>query len=255
MNKNVLIVDCDDRQIQRIEKVVWIAAKEKNIIPKMFTANNVTDADEILQETDIDILILDTVYKGFKRGEYLGVEWVERFRETEKYMFLPVIFISSMEEPLNYAYMELKCIGFFPRKFETERLLKVLRRAMYYTTYRDDENYVVPRNYGVYYPIKVKEIVYAQVKDRLLYIHKQDGEVLEIMHMNLSQLYESSESICILQCNKSTLVNKNYVAKVDLKEKYLLLKENSTQIKIGKPYEEAIRRRFLMKNQDCVVFS
>lgn len=252
--KNVLIVDCDDRQIQRIEKIVWLAAREKNIIPRIYTANNVTDAEEILQETDIDILILDTVYKGYKRGEYLGFELVERIREVDKYFALPVIYVASLEDEMMYAYRKLHCLGFIPRRFETQQLLKVLRKAMYHTTLRDEDNYVMPRNYSVYYPIKVKNIVYAEIKNKLLYIHKLDGEVFEIMHTNLSQLYKQARSICMIQCNKSMLINKNYVTRVDFTEQYLMLKGSDTKFKIGKPYVEALRKRLIMKDKDYAEF-
>lgn len=257
MNKNVLIVDCDDRQIQRIERIVRIAARETGHVPGIFKANNVTDADEILQVTDIDTVLLDTVYRGFKQGEYLGFKWVESFRKTKKYFLLPVIFISSLDEPgmMEYACGELHCMEFFPRNFPSDQLLELMRTVMRYTTRRDEENYVLPRNYGMYYPMRVKEILFAQIHNKLLYIHKQEGRVLEIMHTNLSQLMEMAKSGCIIQCNKNTVVNKKYVSKVDLKKHYLLINGSDEPIKIGRVYEEEIRKKFLMKNCDCKDFT
>ena len=143
MKKQILIVDSEDRQLHRIEKVLQDAAEEIGVKIEIHTANTIAEADLFLQEYDIDTLILDTVYRGFKFGEYQGIKWVEELRKIDRYVLLPVIFIASVGEPREYAYTELNCLGFLPRVFDTDQLMKVLRKALYYTTYRDEENYVI----------------------------------------------------------------------------------------------------------------
>lgn len=246
MKKQILIVDSEDRQLHRIEKVLQDAAEEIGVKIEIHTANTIAEADLFLQEYDIDTLILDTVYRGFKFGEYQGIKWVEEIRKIDRYVLLPVIFIASVGEPREYAYTELNCLGFLPRVFDTDQLMKVLRKALYYTTYRDEENYVLPKKRGMLYPIKVKDIVYVEMADRLLHIYMLNEEMLEIPHQSMVDFAKEAESKSLVQCNKRMLVNKAYVSEVDLEKGHLLLmfKGEKQQLPIGKQYLEVVKKAF-----------
>lgn len=255
MKKHILIVDSDDKQINRIEKVVRRTAIQGNKRFEIYAANTISDAVIWLEGMDIDLLILDTVYRGIKPGEYPGIELVKRLRLMSKYLFLPVIFVASVQEPEVYAYKELNCLGFLNRTFSAEKLSKIVSRALHYTTYRDWENYILPRKQGILYTIKVKYIIYVEMKERLLFIHQSRDGVLEIPHKTLKKLQEESRSKCLIRCNRSTLVNRLYVQEVNLLEQYIILKESGLKIPIGVRYRETVRKGFCMREKEHMLLT
>lgn len=247
MRKQVLIVDSDDRQIQRIAGVLKETALQSGNGIDIFAANTLEEGGEIMEEADIDVLILDTVYKGMVLEEYPGIKWAQKMRERPKYMPLPIVFVSSVLEPREYAYQEINCLGFLPRKFQTEELRRVLTKAMYHLTVREGEKSVSVRAQGIIYPIRIKDILYVEVLQRVLYIYQTNGEVLEMPHKPLRDFQMEAGSQCLIQCNKSMLLNTLYVEKLDSKEGIVLLKQDDIQLLVGKKYlptvQKALHRR------------
>lgn len=247
MRKQILIVDSDDRQIQRIAGVLKETALQSGKELDIFTVNTLDEAQEIMEEIDIDVLILDTVYKGLALDEHPGIKWAQKVRERQKYVPLPIVFVSSVEEPCVYAYREINCLGFLPRKFKREDLHRVLTKAMFHTTQREgDKNFCV-RAQGMIYPIRIKDILYVEVWNRVLYIYQINGGVLEMSHKPLRDFQIEADSKCLIQCNKSMLLNTLYVEQLDSKEGRVLLKQDDIQLLVGKKYlsmvQKALRRR------------
>ena len=247
LDKCILIVNCGNKQTERIAGLVLEAAAKEDKTIKLYIARNITEAESLLNDDDIDILILDAVYKKEKQEEYLGISLVEELREMDKYVLLPVIFITSAVEMREHAYKELNCLSFLPEAFEEDALLKVLRKALQYSTYRDEENYVLLRKSGMLYPIQVRDIVYVEMENRLLFIHLKDGRLLKVPHKTMQELYEEADAACLVQCNKSMLVNRAYVSEINLLKEYLVLRDTQIKIPIGYHYRDAVRQGFQQK--------
>ena len=64
MRKQILIVDSDDRQIRRIAGVVKETAVQSGNRMEIYVANTLEEAGIIIEDIEIDVLILDSVYKG-----------------------------------------------------------------------------------------------------------------------------------------------------------------------------------------------
>lgn len=249
MKKQILIVDSDDRQINRILRVLQKAVKKWGGEAEVYKANSVSEADRLLEMADIDLLITDVVFKGFHFGEYPGIEWVAKIRSVEKYALLPIVFVASVPEPREYAYKQLNCLGFFTRAFVPEDLFSVLDRAMSYTTYRDEENKLLLRENGIYYPLHVKEIIYAETIERILYIHRINGEILQFTRKPLADLWKESHSDCLLQCNKSTLINRKFMELINEAEEYVMLTGEERKFPIGKKYMSALKASQQLKEE------
>ena len=241
MRKRVLIVDCDSRQIQRIAGVVKETALQSGKGMDIYAACTLQEAEVIMEETDIDILILDTVYKGMELEEYPGIKWARSVRDREKYIPLPIIFISSVSEPKMYAYREINCLGFLPRQFKAEQLRKVLEKAMHHITLREGDKSICVRAQGIVYPLRIKDILYVEVLNRVLYIYKIDGTVLEMSHKPLRDFQMEVNSKCLVQCNKSMLINILYVDNLDQEGEYVTLAKDDIQLLVGKKYLPAMQ--------------
>ena len=236
MRKQILIVDSDDRQIRRIAGVVKETAVQSGNRMEIYVANTLEEAGIIIEDIEIDVLILDSVYKGMALEKYPGIMWAQKIREYEKYISLPIIFISSLSEPKMYAYREINCMGFLPRQFNGEELQRILEKAMYYSTVREWDKSICVRAQGIIYPIRIKDILYVEVLNRVLYIYQINGAVLEMHHKPLRDFRAEVDSKCLIQCNKSMLINTLYVADVDEQEGYVTLSKEGVQLLVGKKY-------------------
>lgn len=248
LKKRILIVDSDDRQIRRIVNIIMKSIREMNQKVEIRAAHTISEADTLLKEGDIDILILDTIYRGCKRGEFSGIDWVRRLRVTKKYQFLPVIFIASIEKPKEYAYKELNCLGFLPRVFETAHFYKVLEKALEYATYRDEENYILLRKQGVIYPIQIKEIVYVEWEHPYFHVHQENGEILSFPYKRISEFYEEANADCLIRCNRSILVNKLHILDVDFQKQHIILKNKEEKLTIGRVYMDMVKKELIPKS-------
>ena len=236
-----MIVDSEDRQILRIVGVLKETAIQSGKRMDIYAANTLVEAERIMEETDIDILILDCVYKEMILGEYPGIKWALRVREYEKYISLPIVFISSVLEPKLYAYREINCMGFLPRKFKGEELQPILEKAMHHSTLHEGDKSICVRAQGILYPFQIKDILYVEVLNRILYIYRTNGEVLEMHHKPLRDFQAEIASKCLIQCNKSMLVNTLYVSEVDEKEGYVTLSREDVRLLVGKKYLDEVR--------------
>lgn len=241
MRKQILIVDSDDRQIRRIAGVVKETAVQSGNRMEIYVANTLEEAGIIIEDIDIDVLILDSVYKGMALEKYPGIMWAQKIREYEKYISLPIIFISSLSEPKMYAYREINCMGFLPRQFNGEELKRILEKAMYHSTFREGDKSICVRAQGILYPFQIKDILYVEVLNRILYIYRTNGEVLEMHHKPLRDFQAEVDSKCLIQCNKSMLINTLYVSEVNEKEGYVTLSREDVRLLVGKKYLDEVR--------------
>lgn len=247
MKKQVLVIDSDDRQIQRIVSVLKETAVQTGNRMDIYVSNTLQDAETVMDEIEIDVLILDTVYKGMSLEDYPGIEWVLKVREKEKYVLLPVIFVSSIVEPRLEAYRRSNCLGFLPRQFKADELRRVLQKAMHHTTCKDANEKILIKAQGIVYLIQIKDILYVEVLNRILYIYQKNGLILEVPHKPLENFRSEVDSKCLVQCNKSMLVNILYVLGVDKEEGHVTLAKDDIQLLVGKKYlpalQNAIKRR------------
>ncbi len=242
MRKQVLIVDSDDRQIQRIAVVLKETVMQFGKRMDIYTSNTLQEAQEIMNEEEIDVLILDTVYKENDLEEYPGIEWAKSVRKEKRYVSLPIVFISSVLKPRMCAYREINCLGFLPRKFKVEELRRVLEKAMYHRNQREAEKEFFVRAQGIIYPIQIKDILYVEVMNRVLYIYKINGEVLEMLHKPLRDFQIEADSKCLIQCNKSILLNTLYVEQLDSKDGMVVLKQDDIRLLVGKKYLPTVQK-------------
>ena len=246
MKKQVLIIESHRKQRNRIIHEVRETASEINKKVHFCWAKNIAEAENFLRYRDVDLLILNTVYRGMPLEDVPGIRFVEKLRKVEKYVSLPVVFISFKQEMMEYAYKELNCLGFLPQLFDDEEFRRVVKRGLHHTTRHDEEEYIYLRKQSTVYPVMVKDIVYVEMADRLLHIYMLNEEMLEIPHQSMVDFAKEAKSKSLVQCNKRMLVNKAYVSEVDLEKGHLLLmfKGEKQQLPIGKQYLEVVKKAF-----------
>ena len=236
MKKTVLIIEDEIEQLNVLKQLVRAAGENAEV----FTATDVTHAYEILMEKSIDVFLVDIILDTTRPGDTAGVRLVERIRKIPKYMFTPVIFVTSLEDPTMYAYTDLNCMGYIEKPFEPERIIKLVEKALNYTTAREKEISITFRKDGILYPVRLKEIVYMESQNHVIHVHLRDGSELEIPYKTCKQILQETDEGSLLQCSRSTIVNREYVQGVDVPNRYLMLKEGFGMLDIGGRYKKKI---------------
>ena len=240
MKKAVLIVEDEPNQLRSLEQIVKATGQEVVI----YTADNAAQAYATLIDHTVDVFLVDIVLDTSVRNDMSGIHLVEKFRKIPKYMFTPVIFVTSLEDPTMYAYTDLNCIGYIEKPYEIPQVACLLEKALNFTTIRDKDGSLSFRKDGVWYPVKVKNIIYMEVIKHIMCIHMSNNSVLEIPYLTCKKVLSDDDTGCLLQCNRSTIINKDYVLSVDVTNQCITLVDKHGRVDIGKTFKKKIMAEF-----------
>lgn len=244
MKKTVLIVEDDIDQLNILKKLVLLVS-ENTVI---YLSDNAISAYSLLLEKTIDVFLVDIILDTKKPGDTSGIKLVEKLRRISKYMFTPVIFVTSMEDPTKYCFTDLNCIGYIEKPFEAEGIMKLIERALNFSTEREKDVSFTFRKDGVLYPVKLQEIVYLESLNHIMYIHLSNGAVLEIPYITCKQVLSEADTDCLIQCSRYALINKEYVDSVDLINRFIMFKDSMGRTDIGITFKKKMLMEF---GHDC----
>ena len=240
MKKVVLIVEDDADQLKMLKCLVEKTSKDTEI----YTADNAMLAYKIFMEKTIDVMLVDIILNTSRPGDVSGIRLVESFRKVQKYMFTPVIFVTSLEDPTMYAYTDLNCIGYIEKPFDPKRIIRLVEKALNYTTIREKKISLSFRKDGIWYPIRVEEIVYMESINHIMYIHLVNGSVPDFPYVTCKQIMQESDTGPLVQCSRSTIVNKDYIECIDIQNKYIVFRDKLGQVDIGVTYRKKMATEF-----------
>ena len=126
MKKSVLVIEDNPDQREMLKKLV-LGIDERAVV---HTAADVATAYKILMERTIDVFLVDIILDTSKPLDTSGIRLVERIRNVPKYMFTPVLFITSLEDATGYAYRDLNCLGYIEKPFSPEQVSGLVRKAL-----------------------------------------------------------------------------------------------------------------------------
>ena len=245
MEKNILIVDRSSRQRSKISKVVLRHAGQSGVSVKIKYAVNPVRAMRILETNDIDMMILNVVYKKNGQEELSGIFLVEELRKWEKYVLLPVIFIGNCPKMREYAFDELNCFGYQPYEFNEEALVKLIRKGLHYKTVRDENVEVYVKDKTVFYPIRVKDIIYIKKYMNGLCFQLQNGNAVTIMSRTIADVKRKLKNRYLLQCARDTVVNRDYIETLDKESLTLRSGKEAIRIPISRGYLRILRKELM----------
>ena len=239
MKRTVLIIEDNLNQLEMLKKLVL----EVDPGVLVYTASASGPAYEILMERTIDVFLVDIILDTVRPGNASGIRLVERIRKLEKYMFTPVVFITSLEDATKYAYTDLNCLGYIEKPFDSEHVKRYVKKALNYSTVREKESTLFFRKDGIIYPIKVRDIIYTESLNHKMDVHLRDEPVFTVAYKTCKDLLEEADTDCLLQCSRSTIINKDYVENVDPVSRYITMKSGE-KVEIGITYKKRVLREF-----------
>lgn len=236
MEKNCLIIEDNYSQRETIKQVI----QESAVNTRIYTVDNITGAYKLLLENVIDLFVVDIVLEPDKRGDTSGVKLVNIIRGIPQYMFTPVIFVTSLEDPKMFAYSKLHCFGYLEKPFNFREARTIIDKALKYTTPRNECDTLCLKKEGVLYPFPIDQIVYIESCNRSVFIHKADGDTERMPYMACRQILDEANNTSLLQCSRSVIVNRDYVKAVDRTNCILEMKGSGVRLDIGVTYAKQV---------------
>ena len=240
MEKAILLLENEINRQNRILKIINDVLEYSNV----YIAEDVATAYKIMVEKTIDIFIVNAVLEGECPYDVSGLRFVTRVREIPKYTLAPVIMISALDDPGLYAYEQLNCLGYLAKTFTTNTMKNLLRKASHFETGRKVDNTLFFRKSRVLYPVKVNDIVYINRENRNVCIHLADGSILEIPYVTFTDIIADADNRSLIMCNRSTIINRDYVYAVDPTNRYVILRDNRGMLDLGDRYRRKVILEF-----------
>lgn len=240
MNKTVLIIEDDHAQMEYLKQLVY----EVNAAVNIYTAMESAGAYKILMEKTIDVFLVDIILNPKSSSDTSGIKLVEKMRSIPKYMFTPVLFVTSLEDASGYAYRDLNCLGYIEKPFDSVNVKRMIGKALNYSTEKEKDLTICFRKDGILFPIKENDIVYIESKNHVIYIHLANGDETRFPYMTCKQILEGNDTSHMMQCSRSIIVNKEYVYNIDFVNRYIELKNNLGQVEIGITYKKKVNSEY-----------
>ena len=230
---------------------IAICDDEKNIreLIKGKIANQYLDANIIfynsgeellLSDEHIDILFLDIQMSGKN-----GMETARELRKKDKSVI--IIFVTAVEEYVFQAF-DVGAFHYIVKPINDTKFTEVLHRAIEEwnakqpTNQEPEEKYLMINNGGVHIKVTIDDIVYAEVFNRKVVIHKLN-ETIEY-YGKMSDL-ENVAGESFFRPHRAYLINFKYVEKYDATTIYL---EKGTALMAKQKYPEFVKK-YMKYNQ------
>jgi len=238
MEKKVLILEDNVQTAKVIEKVISGLEYKVNIIK----ADSIEMAYKSALEKTIDVFIIDIILDTSAPGDTSGIAFADRVRKLPKYLFTPMIFITALADPELYAYRNIHCFGYIEKPFSVQQVSTLLNQALNYSTKKEDDEIIYLRRDGILYSVHLKNMVYLQVQRHVMKIFLQK-ENIEIPYKTIKSFLEEADSEDILQCNRYTVVNRQYIDNIDFSNRFIKMQGISKPLEIGMAYKKSLMKK------------
>ena len=188
----------------------------------------------LLSDESMDILFLDIQMSGID-----GMSTARELRKKDKSVIL--IFVTAVEEYVFQAF-DVGAFNYIVKPIDDGKFSDVLHRAVDEWSSQNinekepEKRYVLINNSGVHTKVILDEIVYAEVFNRKVVIHKLDGEIEYYGKMSDR---ESLAGDSFFRPHRAYLINFKYVEKYDATTIYL---ERGTVLMAKQNYPEFVKK-------------
>ena len=194
----------------------------------------------LLSDKHIDILFLDIQMAGRN-----GMETARELRKRGNHVVL--IFVTAVDEYVFQAF-DVGAFHYIVKPIEDAKFADVLQKAVDEVNFRStkeqvpEERYLMINNSGVHTKVILDEIVYAEVFNRKIVIHKMN-ETIEY-YGKMSDLEEMAGDN-FFRPHRAYLINFKYVEKYDATTVYL---EKGNVLMAKQNYPEFVKK-YMKYNQ------
>lgn len=236
MDKKVLILEDNFNNAEVIRQLI----QEYNKCIKVYIESDIHNAYALVMKNKIHLFVIDIILDTSYPGDTSGIQFAKSMRSIDKYKYTPMIFITALQDPEIYAFRELHCYGYLEKPFFMDQAKKLLTDALEFGHANDNDSVLHFRKDGILYPIFCRDIVYVQSIDHSMCFYLKDQTMFKVYYKTCKQILEEAEYDELIQCNRGTIVNREYIKKVDVSNGIITL-EGDAEVEIGIRY----KKRFL----------
>lgn len=238
MKKNVLIVEDNRYSMDALVELT----RECDSTSVIYCARNSAMAYKYAMEHRIDLFLIDIILDNKVKNDVSGITFADKMRQQEQYKFVPMIFITALEDQAMAAFHNLHCYEYIEKPFDFDKVRKAISEALQYRS-KDmhDNQYFYYRKEGIWYSVENERIIYAESYMRVLRIHLLD-ETIEIPYMACSTLLEKLNNRTFLQYSRNGILNRKYIDYIDETNRYVRMK-NGDILEIGR----VVKKRFMQE--------
>ncbi len=234
--KNVIILEDNSTTLEQLRQLVLECGAYH-----VYALDNFEDACACVMKNTIDLFLVDIILDTGKPGDTSGLLFVERIRQMEQYMFTPVIFITSLEDPRMYTYENLHCYGFLEKPFDPERVRTLVRNSMHFPKTAQEDKTLFFRKDGIIMAVNRNDIVYVECINHMMRIHTVKKDYLEIPYYTMKKILAEIDSADMIQCSRSSAVSRKFIHSVDIPNRFIQLKDGLGTVEIGLTYKKSMR--------------
>ncbi|MBO5208755.1 MAG: response regulator transcription factor [Lachnospiraceae bacterium] len=231
--KTVLIVEDNARSMEMLTKVV----KDIRTDVVILSASRREEAEILALNNKVDLFMVDIVLDTSNPGDVSGMKFAERIRAFQQYKYAPIIFITSLEDPKLYAYSDIHCYYYVEKPFDAEKISSVIAEALEFPRREQEEPYIFFRIDGVLYKKYISEIVYIENSRAGQIIYCTSGN-LELPYKSMKTILKELDSERFIQCSRFTIINQDYIEKIDIVNRYIQLKDVEKEIELGNSFKK-----------------
>lgn len=232
MNKRVMIVEDNSSTRQLLAELVKEVEPEAEI-REFATMEGVY---ETAMCTRFDLFLLDIIMNPKDSGDTSGMQFANKIRSVSQYEFVPIIFVTSLEDPKLYAYSRLHSFGYIEKPFEPENVKKTIHEALRYSVHSPKDATLFLRKEGILYSIKCSDVIYIECYLRKMHFHLKSEEVISVGYKTIHQIMEEADSENFVQCGRNMIINKEHIDRVDLINKQIYMKNVEKPLAVGITY-------------------
>lgn len=239
--KKILLLE-ENREALEWLKNILLELDEKVVV---FARDQTKDAHRCAVKIPIDLFVVDITLEADCEEIPPELEFVDKVRSMEKYLFTPILFITAVKSTVLYTYDKLNCYKFINKPVDKYVFKKIVENSLRSLAgIQKDEMFYFRWN-SVVYRIEKNSVTYIEMIDDKLFIHTNDGEVRCAPYLTIKQMLEKLDSSDFIKCHRSTIVNLNYVESIDISKRTIQLKYGLEKVGIGVTYvgylEEILR--------------
>ncbi len=223
---NILLVSKDRSEIEELKLFLYSLNNSITVLVAM----SCEEADQMFNNYRIDLLLLDLL-----PHDYHSLMLCERIREREGYFYLPIICMVDNEQDMLFAFRNIHCY---------DCLLRPIKRNYYQVmlepVVKSFENASKPlqrisiKKFNEIKVIAFDEISYVEVNNKDINVVNKD-KVIEYTNISLKDILNKLDD-SFVQVHKSYIVNTKKIVSIDIKEKFIMLRDCKEKIPLGTKY-------------------
>ncbi len=242
--KKILILEDNPAILAHIARLVQELDRKEAVYP----FDNVKDAYQCAIEKTIDLFIIDIILDTNKPGDASGLNFVENIRKINHYTFVPVIFVSSLEDAKLYTYENLHCYRFIEKPFDDNQLKQLVNQCLRFSETQNVTKTLYFRKNGIILAVEKDDIVYAESINHVMHIHTRRDDALSVPYITLKKLLEDIDDNGFIQCSRSVIINKKFIQNVDVSNGMIQLKDGYGSVEIGIRFKKNIKESLTIQN-------